>query len=133
MTVTECVQYVLENDATLAATFPSGQIFAPGQRDRVDRPYIVHFPVTIQPNNKHGLKPTSVNWGYQISVYAATLEQGEEAALDVITALHKKHQFGSPVSDYIDAQFQGGAFYAGRDDEHDVEHFVLEFSITKAL
>lgn len=133
MTVTECVQSVLEADATIAATFPTGQIFAPGQRDRVDRPYIVHFPVTIEPHNKHGIKPVSVIWGYQVSVFAETLHQGEDAALAVISALHGKHAFGSPVSDHIDAQFADGGFYVGRDDEHDVEHFALKFSIFKAL
>lgn len=133
MTVTECVQSVLAADGTLAVTFPEGQIFAPGQRQAVSRPYIVHFPVTIEPASKHGLAPSSVKWGYQVSIYASTLEEGEEAALTVITALHGKHQLGSPVSDSIDAQFVGGSFYVGRDDEEDVEHFALSFMVHKSL
>jgi hypothetical protein len=133
MTVIESVQSILTSDASLDAIFPEGQIFAPGARQAVSRPYMVHFPVTIAPSNVHRGTPPNVIWGYQVSIFAETLEAGEEAALLVIAAMHGQHSLGSPISDRLSIQFTGGGFYAGREDEEDIEHFVVEFAIQKSL
>jgi hypothetical protein len=133
MTIIEAVQDVLENDAALTAVIPDIQIRAPGPWQAIPRPYIIHFPTAITPASRHGKHPPDALWDYEVSIFSATLAQGEAAALLVIAALDGRHSLGSPVSDEIHAQFQSGSFYQGRDDEEDVEHFALSFRISKAL
>jgi hypothetical protein len=133
MTIIEAVQDVLETNAALVAVVPDIQIRAPGPWQAMDRPYIIHFPTGITPAARHGKRAPDAMWDYEVSLFSATLAQGEAAALLVIAALDGYHAFGSPVTDEVKAEFTGGSFYQGRDDEEDVEHFALSFRIAKVL
>ena len=133
MTIIEAVQDVLGTNAALVAVVPDIQIRAPGPWQSIPRPYIIHFPTSITPAARHGKSPTDALWDYEVSIFSATLAQGEAAAYLVIAALDGRHSMGSPITDTINAQFTGGSFYVGRDDEEDVEHFALSFRIAKSL
>ena len=131
MTISECVQAVLIANAALVAAVPAVRIKVPGNWQNMDRPYIQHFPVTVQPVVVHqGLK-AGKRWSYQVDVYADTMGEAEDVAFLAVAALHGTHQCGTPASDNINAQWREGAWYVGRDAEVEVEHFIVQFDIAQ--
>jgi len=133
VTVIEAVQYVLENDAALAAAVAAGNIRAPGPWESLERPFIVHYPSALVPRREHGKTPVGILWSYEVSIFADTIANGEEIAALVVSALDGTKPLDSPITLYLKSQWQSGTYYMGRNDEEGVEHFALQFQISKAL
>lgn len=131
MTITECVYGVLSVDAALIAAIPANEIKSPGAWSGRTLPYIEHRPVTVEPLRVQSGLEGGKRWSYQVDVFASEYGPAEADAFLVVAALEGTHQLGSPVSDVIHCHWTGGLWYAGREAENEVEHFILQFDITQ--
>lgn len=127
MTIEEKVYAVLGADQALALAIPKARIKVPGDWQNLARPYIVHFPVSLQPTRTHdGLRKLRIWDYYQVSVVADTYSSGRAICELVVAAL-------DGVRDDVHFIWRPGAIYVGRNDEIGVEEFALNFRIAEAL
>jgi hypothetical protein len=133
MTCETAVQEILTEAAAITALCPATRIRTPGAWQNMDRPYIVHFPVSIEPIRTHeGLQDLTIWAYYQVSIFSDSYSTGKALADAVIAALDGQHLVSSPAQG-LDVQFQPGTFYLGWDDMSAVHHFALNFRIAEAL
>lgn len=127
MTITEAIQARLIGNATLTALVPAARIMAPGDHQNVARPYIVHFPVSVQPIQTHTGLAALMFRDYQVSVFAATYASGEAIANTVRDAMIGITSNGAHIF------LESGPFTLGREPETDIEHFVVTFMVASDL
>lgn len=127
MTVETAIYNILRGNSTVTALCPQARIKVPGNWQNLARPYIIHFPVTIDPIRTHDGKAGLNMWDYyQVSVVADTYMQGRTLVDAVIAALDGQHPG-------LDIQLKGGTFYAGRNSDFDGEHFTVNFQVAECL
>lgn len=125
MTVSEKVQAVLEGDGRLTALVPTDRIRVPGDWQNLARPYIVHFPVSVEPIQCHDGRPAMTIWpDYQVSIFADDFGQAEDLAVVVRDALEGNHN-GMQV-------FWERGWFIGQEIDPPVFHFALGFRIAEA-
>lgn len=127
MTIEQHTQSTLTANAALVALVPASRIKVPGEWQNLDAPYVIHFPVSIEPTRTHeGLEPMRFWDYYQVSVFAPTYSAGRAVCDAVIAALDGWHGGVHYAS-------RSGTFWAGRDPDVELEHFVLNFRVAEAL
>jgi hypothetical protein len=130
VTVEEKIQALLEGDEDLVALVPAARIKVPGDWQDLALPYIIHFPVTVEPTHTHdGPQPLRFWPEYQVSVFAATYGEARtvcaavEALLDgyrdALTDRIALSRPAVPVGDF--------------DTDRKLSHLALGFSIMGAL
>lgn len=130
MTVEEKVQEILSAAAAVTALCPAARIRVPGAWQDMDRPYIIHFPVSVAPMRTHaeGLAALRIYDFYQVSCVADTYGAARTLAEAVIAALDGNHAgTGSPVGSALEAQFIGEAVV--KDPDTETEQIALNFRI----
>lgn len=134
MTVETAVQEILATSAAVVAICPTNRIKVPGAWQGLDLPYLVHFPVSLDPIRTHdgGLMALKI-WGfYQVSIFADAYSTGVALTNAVLAAMDGHHLVDSPAQG-IDVQVIAGKHYLGWDDESETHHFALNFRIAEAL
>lgn len=129
MTIEEQVLTILSGFSAVTSLVPASRIKVPGNWQNLQRPYIVHFPVSPDARHVHddGLIQPGIWDFYQISVYADTYSQGRAVVKAIIA------NFRGQLAGGVTAFLQPGAFYMGRDDQMNVEHFALNFRVAAGL
>jgi hypothetical protein len=128
MVIEEKIYEILSAESSVTDLCPASRIKVPGDWQGLDRPYVVHFPVSIEPTRDHsGLKALRVWDFYQVSIVSDTYATGSAVAVAVRDAMDGIH------ADGVDIQFRPGPWYIGRDDETNTENFALTFRIAEAL
>lgn len=145
MIIEEAIYELLSENAgvlaALAGTSPEARIKPPGAWVDLELPYVVQFPVSLDdPVHTHdgGLEALKLWDYYQVSVFSADYKSGRTVMQPIIDALDGLHLVGSPaaaVRIMLQANSGGssGGWYAGRDKETKVHHFVLNFFVAEAL
>ena len=125
MTVEEKVQAILVGDATLIASVPAARIKTPGQHQNLTLPYIVHFPVGVEPTYTHGGLAALRIWSYyQVSIFSDDYPTGRAIA-DLVRDLLGNTR--SPISCF----WQSLRTYSV--DNTETQQFIMEFRIAEAL
>lgn len=90
MTIEEKVQQLL-----LAASGVTGavadRIKPRGDWQNLNRPYIVHFPVSTNPTYTHEARAQLTEWNYQVSCYADSYSTARSLSQAVVSALSGQH------------------------------------------
>jgi hypothetical protein len=85
VTLEEKTYALLAGDAGVAAL--TSRVLPPGDWQNVTAPYIVHFPVSVDPQRtSQGIVPLK-QWFYQVSCFAATYSAALFLSRAVISAL----------------------------------------------
>lgn len=125
MTVEEKVQAILEAAGTVTALCPAARIRVPGTWQNLSAPYIIHFPVAVEPTRDHsGLKVLRIWDPYQVSIFASTYSAGRALADAIRDAL-------DGVTDDVQIFWQGLRYQQNREVE--LEQFIVEFRIAEGL
>lgn len=134
MTVETAVQEILASSTGITALCPASRIKVPGAWQDLALPYLVHFPVSLDPIRTHdgGVEPLKI-WGfYQVSIFADAYSTGTALTTAVLAAMDGHHLVG-PLAQGVDVQVIAGKHYLGWDDESETHHFALNFRIAEAL
>ena len=93
MTTEEAIQAILIASPSLTVLCPASRILVPGTWQNLDRPYIIHFPVTTSTAHTHseGLVLLRIHDYYQVSVIAASYSGARTVADVVISTLDGTH------------------------------------------
>lgn len=127
--IVEQMYTIMSGIGAITALVPASRIKPPGNWQNLTRPYIEHFPVSIDPTVIHGGLAALRIWDfYQISVYADSYSSGDAVARAIRDSLTVGVQSGE-----VTVLFQNSPWYIGRDDEMNVEHFALNFRVAEAL
>lgn len=133
MTITEKLYSILSGMSDLVALVAAENIRTPGPHQDLVPPYLIHFPVALDPTQTHeGQQPLSIWDFYQISVFAPDYPTGEEIAQVIRLQL-------PGVYDGVHIFLRPGATFFMEDRDKDEQerartfHFVLEFTIAEAL
>lgn len=137
MTATEKIQEILVASATLTALVPAARIRVPGPWQNLARPYIIHFPVSVEPTYTHQALAAGRGWLYQVSIFADSYSTGEAAAVAVRNTLSGVHG-DSPLTEGMTIFWEPGSWYVGNEISGNeagpiVEHFAPEFRIFEGL
>lgn len=128
MSVETDVQDILEAAAGVTALCPASRIRVPGDWQNLARPYIVHFPVSTEPQRDHAGLETLCIWDpYQISHFGDSYSSAQELAAEVRTALD-----GTDTATGLTAHWQR-TFRGPDDPDTSVEHVVSEFRVAAPL
>jgi hypothetical protein len=127
--IEEQVFTILSSIAAVTALVPAARIKVPGNWQNLERPYIIHFPVSPAPADVHDdslIQPGIWDF-YQISVFADTYSSGRAVADALI------ENFRDNLAAGVTAFFRPGSFYQGRDEQTNIEHFAMNFRIAEGL
>ncbi len=86
MTIEEKVEAILKGSVPFTTLVPVGQIKLPGNWQRMDLPYVVHFPVVPTPVHTYSGLAALTEWDYQISVFGSPYSQAR-AVVEVLRGL----------------------------------------------
>ena len=129
MVVEEKVQAVLVAATGVTALVPAARIKLPGDWQTLPRPYIVHFPVSVDSTYTHneGLMALR-DWGfYQVSCFGGSYSETKAAAVAVRAALgNYKGSDGTVI-------FWRGERFVEFDADVKVHQIALDFEIWEAL
>lgn len=125
MTVEEKVQSILAAHSAVTTLCPASRITVPGAWQNIQRPYIVHFPVSQSVTHTHtdGLIAMRVWDYYQVSCIAASYSGARTLANAVVTALDGHH-------DDLTALFQSEFSFSEPDT--DSQQIAINFRIAFA-
>ncbi len=125
MTVEEYIQDLLAADETLVELVPASRIRLAGEYQNLDRPYIIHFPVSDTPINTHsGLAALRIWDRYRVSVFADDYSTGRAVA-EVVRSLLGAQR--TTVSCF----FLGQVYI--HENQTGIHHFALDFRVAEAL
>ena len=128
MAIEKKVLTILSAAAAVTALCPAVRIKVPGDWQNLDRPNIIHFPVSVQPQRDHtGLEDLAIWDPYQISVFADTYSDGADLAEQVRIALDGTDA-GTGVTAFWSNQFLGP-----NDPDLTIQHIVMEFRLAESL
>lgn len=129
MTPEQKVFELLSADTALVALVPAARIKPPGDIQGLEKPYIIHFPVAVEPTNCHDGPQTFRTWRfYQVSVYSADYTSGRAVATAVEAALD-----GYSDGDVDRLMLVGPPKFINYDTDLKLAHFALDFEIAGAL
>ena len=133
MTITEKMYAVMSAETAITDLVPATRILTPGPWQNIARPYIIHFPVALQPTIVHGSHAALKMWDfYQVSVFADSYPQGDAVAAALVATLPGNY-------DGVEVMLSAGTtYYEGQrplDERATTQsfHFVVEFRIAEAL
>jgi len=127
--VEEKVQAVLVAAGGVTAIVPAARIKLPGDWQELPRPYIVHFPVSMEATHVHneGLMALRAWPFYQVSCFGNTYSSAKAAAVAVRDALGDyKGSDGTAV-------FLRSEHYGGFDANVKVHQIIQEYDVWEAL
>ncbi len=128
MAVEKKILTILSAAAAVTALCPAVRIKVPGDWQNLARPYIVHFPVSVQPQHDHtGLEALAIWDPYQVSVFADTYSGAVDLAEQVRIALD-----GTDAATEVTA-FWSNQFVGPNDPDLTIQHIVMEFRIAESL
>lgn len=134
MTITEHNYARLAEFWEITDLVPASRILPPGNWQNIERPYIIHFPVSLTPTQTmEGQAALRIWERYQISVFAGDFASGEAVACAV------RDHFPGVSVDGVHIFFRPGSpWFVGERpvierETSQVFHFVLEFRIAEAL
>jgi hypothetical protein len=128
MSVESDMQDILEAAAAVTALCPASRIRVPGNWQNLARPYIVHFPVTADPERIHaGLQGLCVWDPYQVSVFADSYSSAQELSVAIRTAVD-----GTDAAAELTAHWQR-TYPAPDDPDTKITHMVTEFRVAAPL
>jgi len=128
MSVETDIQDILEAAGAVIALCPASRIRVPGDWQNLTRPYIVHFPVSTDPQRNHDGLETLCIWDpYQVSIFGDTYSSAQALAVAVRTALD-----GTDATTGLTAHWQR-TFRVPDDQDTSVEHIVSEFRVAAPL
>lgn len=110
------------------AVCPAARIKPPGAWQSLPRPYIVHFPVTVDPQRTGDGLAMRIWTDYQVSVFADSYSSGRELSRGVTDGLDGTH---SVAGDGVTYLFERQNYFY--DDEFNVHHFALSFRVVEKL
>lgn len=126
MTVEQKVYSILSTNASLTAVVPSARIKPPGDWQRMAKPYLVHFPVSVRPIETHQGRVGLKHWSsYQVSVVSSSTSNARTVADLVVSALEGLHD-GVQV-------FWTNLIHLGYDKETNTSEYAIEFDVWEAL
>lgn len=127
MSIENRVQAILIADGNVTALCPASRIRVPGDWQNLTRPYVVHFPVSTEPQRNHsGLEDLCIWDPYQISVFGDSYSTARALADVIRTALDGTHATG------VTAHWQR-MFRSPDDPNLAIEHIVSEYRISESL
>jgi len=128
MNIEEKIFSVLSADAGVIGAVPIDRIRPPGNWEALDRPYIVHFPVTPQVFRTHetGSSTLLKIWRYQVSCFAGTYSAAKALAVLVRAALDN-YRTGGINSYWV------GETHVPYELDVLVQHIAVEFEIADSL
>ena len=133
MTITEKLYDILSGNSALTALVAVEKIRTPGPHQDLVPPYLIHFPVSLEPTHTHEAQQALSVWDfYQISIFAADYPTGEEIAQVIRLQL-------PGVYDGVHIFLRPGTQFFQEDRDKDEQekartfHFVLEFTIAEGL
>lgn len=137
MTATEKIYEILAAAAAVTALVPASRIKVPGNWQNLTRPYIVHFPVSVDPTYTHAGLAAGRGWLHQVSIFADSYSSGEAIAVQVRNTLSGVHG-DSPLTEGMTIFWEPGSWYVGREITADssgpeIYHFALEFRLFEGL
>lgn len=127
MNIEEKVQAVLAADAGVTAIITDPKnIRVPGNWSDIQPPYIIHRPVTVQPNRTHDGLVNLKTWRYQVDAF------GAEYSLAKLLAVAIRNALGSYRAGNINSMWigEGPYFYLQNLDVHQI---AVEFEIADNL
>jgi hypothetical protein len=125
--IEEKIYSVLSGAAAVTALVPAARIKVPGGHQNLTRPYIIHFPVGVDPIYTHGGLRDLRKWDfYQVSCYADSHSSARAVAVAVRNAL------GNYRADRVVSFWQNDRTLP-YDDETRVHHIAVEFSVFESL
>jgi hypothetical protein len=125
MLIEEKVYALLSANAAVTAIVPSDRIKVPANHQNLERPYVVHFPVSHDSNYTHGGRTALKAWPfYQVSCFADEYSTARNLAVAVAEALSGNHD---GCNFFVRNQT---AMY---DSEVNVHHIAVDFQVFETL
>ena len=126
MTVEETVYSALSGAAGITALVAANKIKPEGDWQALARPYIIHFPVTLETTHTHTGMANFKKWLYQISCFGDSYASAKAVAEAVKTAF-QSYRSGGIVTQLTNERRMPFEF------ETRVSQIVLEFDIFDML
>jgi hypothetical protein len=125
--IEEKIHSVLSGDAAVTALVPVARIKVPGGHQNLTRPYIIHFPVGVEPLYTHSGLEDLRKWDfYQVSCYGDSHSSARAVAVAV------RNLLADYRADRLVCFWQNDRTLP-YDDETRVHHIALEFTIFESL
>ncbi len=126
MTLQQKVFAILSAASGVTAIVPTDRIKPPGDWQVLSRPYVVHFPLSPNPDYASGGQVPLTEWDYQISCFADDYPRAEALAIAVRSALRS---FADDQVSFFWRDQRPGPY----EPDVKVSHIVLDFTAWTTL
>jgi hypothetical protein len=130
VSVAERMQWLLTRSSTVTDLVPAQRIKVRGAWQKLEAPYIIHFPVTAEATQCHGGPLALRIWPeYQVSVFATTYGEAQAIATALIAVLDGYCDADTDRVALVRPPLPVGDF----DTERGLEHLAIGFTVAGAL